>query len=291
MLKPYKKIDLDQRSSEWLAFRQMKIGASDAPIIMGVSPYKTPYELYLEKIGFGCVQSPSFSMQYGIKKESEILERFNSFHVCEVFYEPAVLQSTIYHWAIASLDGYNGKSLVEIKCANKIDHECALQGEIPAKYVPQIQFQFFVTGFDKGYYVSYNENLGEIHIKTVRNDAYIAEMIAECEKFYQCMTTMTPPPLCARDRIRIDHKKMLIDEYNRIKSQIAELELDLDRLKSEITVDLQAGIYSCDDTHIDFIESKGRVQYDKIPELANVDLEYYRSEPTRYWKIQQKKIT
>ncbi len=42
---------LIQHSNEWLELRKNKIGASDAPIIMKVSPWKTPYRLWEEKLG------------------------------------------------------------------------------------------------------------------------------------------------------------------------------------------------------------------------------------------------
>lgn len=44
-------LNLLQNTQEWEKFRLQKIGASDAPIIMGVSPWKTPFQLWLEKQG------------------------------------------------------------------------------------------------------------------------------------------------------------------------------------------------------------------------------------------------
>ncbi len=40
---------LIQNTPEWHAFRRKRIGASDAPVIMGISPWKTPYQLWIEK--------------------------------------------------------------------------------------------------------------------------------------------------------------------------------------------------------------------------------------------------
>ena len=42
---------MEQKSEEWLDWRKKGIGSSDAPIIMGVSPWKTPFELWEEKTG------------------------------------------------------------------------------------------------------------------------------------------------------------------------------------------------------------------------------------------------
>ena len=44
-------VDLQQNTPEWLEFRRLRIGASDAPVIMEVSPYTTPYTLW-ERLSF-----------------------------------------------------------------------------------------------------------------------------------------------------------------------------------------------------------------------------------------------
>ena len=40
-----------QGTSEWLENRKNHIGASDAPVVMGVSPWDTPYKLWENKLG------------------------------------------------------------------------------------------------------------------------------------------------------------------------------------------------------------------------------------------------
>lgn len=45
-------IELDQRTDEWLMWRSQGIGASDAPVIMGVSPWSDPVSLWMEKRSF-----------------------------------------------------------------------------------------------------------------------------------------------------------------------------------------------------------------------------------------------
>ena len=39
-----------QGTPEWLEFRRTMVMASDSPVIMGVSPWKTPLQLYHEKV-------------------------------------------------------------------------------------------------------------------------------------------------------------------------------------------------------------------------------------------------
>lgn len=44
-------VDLNQRSDEWLKWRALGITATDIPVILGLSPYKTPWQLWAEKTG------------------------------------------------------------------------------------------------------------------------------------------------------------------------------------------------------------------------------------------------
>ena len=46
-----KVVDLNQRSEEWLQWRSKGVTASDIPIILGLSPYKTRWQLWAEKVG------------------------------------------------------------------------------------------------------------------------------------------------------------------------------------------------------------------------------------------------
>ena len=44
-------IDLPQRTPAWLEWRAGGVSASDVAILLGLSPYKTPWRLWAEKTG------------------------------------------------------------------------------------------------------------------------------------------------------------------------------------------------------------------------------------------------
>ena len=44
-------IDLPQRTPAWLEWRARGVSASDVAILLGLSPYKTPWRLWAEKTG------------------------------------------------------------------------------------------------------------------------------------------------------------------------------------------------------------------------------------------------
>ena len=60
---------IDPRDDAWYAERRTYIGASDVPIIIGISPYKTPYDLWLEKTGQREPEPPSEVQSWGHRVE------------------------------------------------------------------------------------------------------------------------------------------------------------------------------------------------------------------------------
>lgn len=143
-----KKIDLKQDTDEWFNFRKNKLGASDAPIIMGISPWKTPYQLWQEKLGFRSIPVMNEAMQRGKDLEPLALQSINLELGSEMI--PLVFQHESLDFMTASLDGYDEKNKIacEIKCPRGSDHELALQGKIPEKYIPQLQHQMEVCELD-----------------------------------------------------------------------------------------------------------------------------------------------
>ena len=60
---------LDQGSPEWLAHRAKYRNASETPVVLGVSPWQTPYQLWLEKKG-RAERPVTFPMQRGKELEA-----------------------------------------------------------------------------------------------------------------------------------------------------------------------------------------------------------------------------
>ena len=61
-------VQLTQGSPEWLAYRLTKRNASESAAVLGLSPWTTPYQLWLQKTGRS-VQAVSPAMQRGTDLE------------------------------------------------------------------------------------------------------------------------------------------------------------------------------------------------------------------------------
>lgn len=138
-------INLPQGSNEWHQHRLHHRNASETAIVMGVSPWMTPFELW-ELRTDRRTQSVNAAMHRGTQLEPEARAAYEATtgHVMQ----PLVLVDGEYS---ASLDGMtlDGKLVVEIKCPFRGQHsklwQHALAGEIPTHYGWQIQHQLMVS--------------------------------------------------------------------------------------------------------------------------------------------------
>lgn len=147
---------LDQGSGDWLRWRESGLGSSDAPVILGVSPWSTTKELFERKLKIRSPQRTNSAMQRGKDLEPEIRKIYELLFGYDV--EPVCGVHDTIPWLKVSLDGWNEsrKIAVEIKAPNKDDHMCALSGKVPEKYIPQCDHQLLVSGAVMLHYISYN---------------------------------------------------------------------------------------------------------------------------------------
>jgi len=276
---------LVQNTAEWLEMRKNKIGSSDAPVIMGVSPWRTPYQLWLDKLSSEQADKTP-QMQRGHDLEEKARQEFES--MTGLIVVPCVVQHPDYEWMIASLDGmdFEQKNIVEIKCPGHEDHALALRDKIPDKYYPQLQHQIEVTGLEKVSYFSYDGVAGKV-VDVYRDEKFIALMLDLEKQFWYCMQTMESPRLMERDYIQKDDELWLAAtaEWKRLHRQAAEIKAKEEELR-ETLIALSGRKNVCGGgVKLARIIRKGSVDYKAIPQLQEVDLELYRGAPTESWRI------
>jgi putative phage-type endonuclease len=190
-------IELIQGSELWKQWRTSRITATDVPIILGSSPFKTKLELYEEKLGMRPPQPLNASMARG--QELEPAARKLASELMDIDFRPAVIECTKYPWLAASLDGLGwckNQYILEIKCTGMEKHIEAISGIMPDYYADQVQTQLLVTEAEICYYFSYRPEYTEkpyAIIEVYPNLEKQAEIIAKGQEFYINMCTMNPP--------------------------------------------------------------------------------------------------
>lgn len=271
-----------QGSSEWHALRKTKITATDAAVIIGLNPWKTPYQLYHEKKSNEPPPPANAAMQRGTELEPIAREKFILSTGIRMI--PRVV---IKDWAMASLDGISDENeILEIKCSGDKVHAEALQGKVPSYYYPQLQHQMYVCDALKAYYFSFDGNDG-ISIEVQRDDEFIKTMIDAEYAFYQRLETNTPPQSTENDYIERNDDTWIeqVTKWKSLTASIKDLETQEEELRKRLIFlsgesnTRGGGISLCQVTR------KGNVDYTKIPELKKIDLEQYRKPSTMSWRI------
>ena len=135
--------DLVQGSDAWHEWRKGKMSASKIAAVMGKSPYTTRLQEW-EATKFGVVKEKTAAMQRGNDLEDPARRALIASLGDLYQFEPICVESTMYPWMIASLDGFFIDSqdkvwACEIKCPGKRDHMTAMLGAAPEHYMPQLQ--------------------------------------------------------------------------------------------------------------------------------------------------------
>ena len=187
---------MDQRSDEWFQARLGKVTASRVADVMaktktGYSASRDNYmaQLIVERMtGKPAESFSNAAMEWGTAQEPfarAAYEVAQSVMVEEVGF----VQHPSIEQAGASPDGLVGDDgLVEIKCPNTATHiETLLSQSVPAKYIPQIQWQLACTNRQWCDFVSFDPRMPEgaqLFVKQVAIDRdYIAQMEQEVNKF------------------------------------------------------------------------------------------------------------
>jgi len=283
---------MKQNTKEWLETRKNYIGASDAPIIMGVSPYKrsdgrpkTPYILWMEKLDMLPRDQENHAMRYGKEMEQPAREAYEK--MVNDFVSPKVCFHKSINYLMASLDGLSidGKLAVEIKNANAEDHSLAENKKIPEKYYPQVQQQMACADLDGMHYFSFHKGKGVI-VEVKRNDDYLEEMYSKEKEFWECVENFKPPKMTKDDFRERDENWYNQALYLKdIKDQIKELEKKEEEAESILKQISERENSFYKNLRYTCSARKGTVDYSKIPELEGVDLDSYRKKHSQVWRL------
>lgn len=199
-------VTIKQNSQEWRSWRGKGLGASDAPAVMGDSPWTSPFELWLEKTGlFERPPANEFqkaAMKRGTELEPVVREEFEK-HMDKLFPSVSAEHGT-YEYLRASFDGYNEETntILEIKCPNKLDHAKAVKGAIPPKYKAQVQQQLMISGAEKCYYVSWDGKKMAI-VEVMADPIYQAQLLEAMIDFWARVCSLQLPDVTDQDVAKV----------------------------------------------------------------------------------------
>ena len=297
-----------QGGAAWHQWRSKGIGASEAPMVMGVSPWATPYQGWLLKSGKVAPEPAGWAAQRGTRLEPLARAKFEDAFTKDNFpqhYEDNTLTrfpAETFEKDImrASMDGWceQYKLAVEIKCPGEKTHQEAKDTKkCPIHYWWQIQHQYYVSDAKCIYYCSFwhakdeHEDDGEvIWFPVERDDEAIEKLLEKCAEFWNFVETDTAPPLTDKDIVTTRDKVLagLVSDYDEMAAELSILKQRLDLKKKEILKRVKEKGWQrvrCGKAFVYHSFRKGSVDYAKIPVLQDVDLDQYRKKGTESWTI------
>lgn len=273
-----KRIQFEQGSDLWLEFRRGKISASKTGIILGHSIYQTPFQLYEEEMGLRDPQPQRAHMTRGLEIEDHVRDWFRDKYGIKV--KPAVVQHATNPIFIASLDGLSAddETIVEIKNNNESYHLMAKDGILPESYKAQVQFQIFVCDLPMAYYISHRHE--ECIVVLVKRDqSYIDDMVAKCLDFKRRLNEFDPPPLMDRDYEDLKHDSDLEKDIMLYNTDMRAMQFLKERMERKLKdIKERIGDKSAMGAGWKYTKYKvkGRVDWDAVEELKQIDLNKYR---------------
>lgn len=183
----------DERKA-WLAERRTGIGGSDSAAACGMSKWKTPLELFLDKRGE--FETPeNEAMRWGSLLEPVVRQEYADRTGRSVEVPRGIVRHPKTGFMILTADGIaDGRRLYEGKTARASEgwgEEGS--GDIPVEYVFQVQHGMYVTGLPIAD-VAVLIGGSDFRIYTLDADTEFQSMLVDAEAaFWRCVETASPP--------------------------------------------------------------------------------------------------
>lgn len=207
--------------------RKLGIGGSDMPIILGLSNYKTPYQLYLEKIGEVDANQEMTPFQYwGNQLEGVIRDEFAKRNNV-VVETPDTLVHPFHHFLRGNVDGFipSLNAVLEVKCsAGFMAHEWGEDGSdvIPMTYLVQVAHYCAVMNADYAYIAVLIGGNDYREFKYTRDLELESTVIDAAKKFWECVQTRTPPEPINQVDLRLMYPRHNPEKTKTIAPDVAE---------------------------------------------------------------------
>lgn len=201
--------EIEPGTQEWLKLRKQGIGGSDAGAVVGLSRFRTPYQVWAEKVNPNVEEREESEPQlWGKLLEAPVRDEFSRRTGIEVHRLPKMIRNTSYPFMLVNVDGVTGPTTsltgaYEGKTTRFADHWPKNDDgsvTVPLEYVVQGMHTLgILENLERVYYACLIGGQ-ELRIAEVeRNQPLIDDLIEIEEKFWQQVVDREPPPVGPED--------------------------------------------------------------------------------------------
>lgn len=280
----YKKI-FDSKNAtrdEWLKARKLGLGGSDMAAVLGLSPWRSPIDVWLDKTSDTVEEKESEPMYWGNVLEEVVAQEFAKRSGYKVRNNNFTLQSNEHPYLLANIDreivGLDAG--LECKTANAFKANEWDGDNVPDAYYIQCQHYMAVTGKSSWWIAALIGGNTFVYKEIKRNDEVIQAIIDTGAAFWELVESNTMPATddskACSDALKKLYKHSngkaielsaqynnIIVDYLELKEQLAELESKkrgIENLLKDALGENEKG--SCGEHYVSWKSSKPRETFD-----------------------------
>jgi len=220
--------------------RKLGIGGSDMSIILGLSSYKTPLELYLEKKGQLVSSYVETDLQYwGHQLEVVIRKEFRKRNRVQVITPKDTFVHPFYDFLRGNLDGFIPKWNAVFEAKNSNQFMAQNWGEhgtdiIPMEYLVQVAFYCSILNSPCAYIAVLIGGHDYREFKYTRDLELEGSIIKAAVEFWRAVENDLPPPATNHSDLKILYPRHDPNKIIKINTDIAQQLTDLHATRSKI---------------------------------------------------------
>lgn len=220
---------------DWHTLREKRIGGSDIGAILGVNPYKSIIDVYIDKTE-GSTFKGNNATHWGHMLESTIIKEFASRHKELLVFDAPF--SIVDNFLIANLDGVlkdkesGDFGVLEIKTTSLWNKKEWEEDTIPQSYYAQVQHYLMLSGYRFAYVAVLIGGQEYKEFKVERSEEDIALIREKATEFYKENILKQIPPIPDGSDAYMDYlKKKAMDIENDTVVEFVDLEEKAQKVK------------------------------------------------------------
>ena len=293
---------------EWLEARKKGVGSSDSPVILKASPFKTPKELWAEKLGLIPEPESTPAMKRGEVLEDLVADLYADKTSRKLQRKKDILYHPNLSWMLANIDRQivgesPGPAPLEIKCPGiRVFSRIKREG-LPDYCIIQLQHQLAVTKRKWAAFAVFNSELWQLIHFDVEPDRELQDLIIEHDaRFWEEHVLKQIPP--EEEEIGVELPKVegklfkadalpevvqMVEDLREARQLYEAAELAKKSAEDRIKIameEAQADILEANGCRVYYSWQKGRRNFDRTllkKDHPEIDLDQYMipGKPTR----------
>lgn len=187
---------LEMTRQEWLWNRKKGLGGSDASAILGFNPWKSAFELYIDKTSDHVEEIDNEAIHWGNVLEDVVAQEFTRRTGKKVRRRNQTFKHPEHPFMIANIDRdvVGEDALLECKTTNAFNSDAWEGEQIPPAYMCQVQHYMAVLDYEKAYIAVLIGGQKFVWKEIERDDEFIELMIEQEKQFWNEHVLKEVPP-------------------------------------------------------------------------------------------------